>query len=57
MTVGFIAMVPPTIYNLDIDLVNACWLITNTGLLLQVPRLLLPPRFISTNKAVIYIFA
>ena len=46
MPVGFIAMVPPTIYDLDIDLANACWLITNTLLLLQVPLLLLFIRLI-----------
>lgn len=40
MPVGFIAMVPPTIYNLDIDLANACWLLTNALLLLQIPLLL-----------------
>jgi len=46
MPVGFIAMVPPTIYDLDIDLANACWLMTNTVLLLQVPLLLLLIRLI-----------
>ena len=46
MPVGFIAMVPPTIYDLDIDLANACWLITNALLLLQVPMLLLFIRLI-----------
>ena len=46
MPVGFIAMVPPTIYDLDIDLANACWLTTNTVLLLQVPLLLFLTRFI-----------
>jgi len=40
MPVGFIAMVPPTIYDLDIDLANACWLITNAWLLLQIPIIL-----------------
>ncbi len=40
MPVGFIAMVPPTIYRLDVDLANACWLITNAGLLIQIPLLL-----------------
>jgi len=40
MPVGFIAMVPPTIYDLDIDLANACWLISNSFLLFQVPLLL-----------------
>ncbi len=39
MPVGFIAMVPPTLYNLDVDLANACWLITNAGLLLVIPVL------------------
>ena len=39
MPVGFIAMVPPTIYNLDVDLANACWLITNGGLIIQIPLL------------------
>jgi len=46
MPVGFIAMVPPTIYDLDIDLANACWLTTNSLLLLQVPLLLFLIRFI-----------
>jgi len=45
MPVGFIAMVPPTIYNLDIDLANACWLITNVALLLQIPLLLFLIQF------------
>ncbi len=40
MPVGFIAMVPPTIYRLDIDLANACWLITNMALIIIVPVLL-----------------
>ena len=46
MPVGFIAMVPPTIYNLDIDLANACWLITNTALIFQIPLLLFLIRFL-----------
>lgn len=46
MPVGFIAMVPPTIYNLDIDLANACWLIANALLLLQIPVLLFIFRFL-----------
>lgn len=40
MPVGFIAMVPPTLYDLDIDLANACWLFTNGWLVIQVPVLL-----------------
>jgi predicted permease len=39
MPVGFIAMVPPTLYKLDIELSNACWLITNTILLIYLPFL------------------
>ena len=39
MPVGFIAMVPPTIYDLDIDIANACWLITNGVLLIYIPVL------------------
>ncbi len=39
MPVGFIAMVPPTIYKLDIDMANSCWLLTNAFLLFQVPFL------------------
>jgi hypothetical protein len=37
MPVGFIAMVPPSLYNLDTDLANACWLISNTILFFQIP--------------------
>ncbi|MCG8687541.1 MAG: hypothetical protein MI892_21885 [Desulfobacterales bacterium] len=40
MPVGFIAMVPPTLYKLDVDLANACWLVTNGALLFTIPMLL-----------------
>ena len=40
MPVGFIAMVPPTLYDLDIDLANACWLMTNGLLVVLVPLLM-----------------
>jgi len=46
MPVGFIAMVPPTIYDLEIDLANACWLTTNALLLLQIPIILALTRTI-----------
>lgn len=46
MPVGFIAMVPPTIYDLDIDLANSCWLVTNGALLLEIPLLLFLVNFI-----------
>lgn len=39
MPVGFTALVPPTIYDLDVDLVNASWIVTNLALLLVVPGL------------------
>ena len=39
MPVGFIAMVPPTIYDLDVDLANANWLVTNILLILVIPVL------------------
>lgn len=35
MPVGFIAMVPPTIYDLDVDLANTCWIVT-TALLIFI---------------------
>jgi hypothetical protein len=38
--IGFIARTPLTIYSLDIDLANSCWLITNAALLLQIALLL-----------------
>jgi predicted permease len=39
MPVAFIAMVPPTIYNLDVDLANSNWLLTNGLLIVLVPAL------------------
>jgi predicted permease len=35
MPVAFMALIPPTLYDLDTDLANSCWLIT-TGLLVIV---------------------
>ena len=35
--VGFIAMVPPSIYELDVDLANASWLLTTALLALVIP--------------------
>jgi predicted permease len=37
MPVAFIAMIPPTIYDLDVDLANAAWLVTTSMLLVVVP--------------------
>jgi len=39
MPVGFNAMVPPTIYDLDVDLANANWLVTTLSLIIVIPVL------------------
>jgi len=39
MPTGFIALVPPSIYNLDIDLANTIWIVTTSSLLIVVPIL------------------
>ena len=44
MPVGFTAMVPPTIYELDVDLANATWLVTNLLLVVVVPILFILVR-------------
>ncbi len=41
MPVGFIALVPPTLYDLDVDLANANWLLSNAVLIAQIPLLAL----------------
>ncbi|MCW4051309.1 MAG: hypothetical protein NWE89_16415 [Candidatus Bathyarchaeota archaeon] len=39
MPVAFTAMVPPTLYDLDVDLANAAWFLTTILLLVVVPAL------------------
>jgi predicted permease len=39
MPVAFMAMVPPTIYDLDVDLANTAWFVTTVLLILVVPAL------------------
>lgn len=39
MPVAFIALVPPSIYDLDLDLANSIWLISSGALVLTVPLL------------------
>lgn len=39
MPVAFTALVPPTLYDLDVDLANANWFVTTTLLLVVVPAL------------------
>lgn len=40
MPVAMNALVPPSLYNLDIDLANSCWLSTTAGLIVILPLLL-----------------
>ena len=37
MPVAFTAIIPPSIYDLDLDLANSCWLVTTLGLALILP--------------------
>lgn len=41
MPVAFTALIPPSIYDLDIDLANSCWFITTSLLVIILPSLLL----------------
>ena len=41
MPVAFTAMIPPSIYDLDLDLANSCWLFTTTMLAVILPILLI----------------
>ncbi len=40
MPVAMTALVPPSLFNLDVDLANACWIFTTLGLVLILPVLL-----------------
>jgi predicted permease len=40
MPVAFTALIPPSIYDLDIDLANSCWFITTSLLMAVLPGLL-----------------
>jgi predicted permease len=40
MPVAFTALVPPSIYDLDLELANSCWLFTTALLILVLPGLL-----------------
>lgn len=37
MPSGFLSLVPPTLYRLDVDLANAIWMVTTVGLLWIIP--------------------
>lgn len=41
MPVAFNALIPPSIYNLDLDLANSCWFFTTALLVIVLPVLLL----------------
>ncbi|MGE5842606.1 MAG: AEC family transporter [Deltaproteobacteria bacterium] len=41
MPVAFNALIPPSIYDLDLDLANSCWFFTTSLLVLVLPLLLL----------------
>ena len=41
MPVGFMSLVPPTLYDLDLDLANTCWLFSTAALIIVVPVLTL----------------
>jgi len=41
MPVAFNALIPPSIYNLDLDLANSCWFFTTALLVVVLPALLL----------------
>ena len=40
MPVGFLSLVPPALYDLDIDLANTCWVISNSFMVVTVPVLM-----------------
>ena len=41
MPVAFNALIPPSIYDLDLDLANSCWFVTTALLILVLPLLLM----------------
>ncbi len=46
MPVGFMSLVPPTLYKMDLDLANTCWFFSTASLLLSVPILAYLVRYI-----------
>ena len=46
MPVAFTALIPPSIYDLDIDLANSCWFITTALLAVVMPSLLFVIHFV-----------
>lgn len=46
MPVAFNALIPPSIYDLDLDLANSCWFFTTSLLLVVLPVLLVVLKFL-----------
>lgn len=46
MPVAMTALVPPTLFGLDVDLANACWIISTLGLIFVLPALMLALPFL-----------
>ncbi|MBN2049247.1 MAG: hypothetical protein JW760_02280 [Spirochaetales bacterium] len=46
MPSGFISLIPPSLYNLDLDYANSCWLIVMGGLGLALPWIAFAVRFL-----------
>lgn len=40
MPVAMTALIPPSLFNLDLDLANACWIISTLGLVATLPALM-----------------
>ena len=40
MSLSFNALIPPSIYDLDLDLANSCWFVTTALLAIVLPVLL-----------------
>jgi predicted permease len=47
MPVGFIALVPPALYKLDVDLANSAWLVTTAFLIVVIPLQMLLTRLLA----------
>lgn len=46
MPVAFNALIPPSLYDLDLDLANACWFTTTAALVIVLPLLLVLIRLV-----------
>ena len=46
MPSGFISLIPPSIYDLDLDFANSCWLIVMLGLCVSLPWIAFVLRYV-----------